>query len=159
MCIRDRFLAERGLGLERTAVGDRYVMARMREGAFNLGGEASGHIILSDYSTTGDGLIAALQVLAELVRSNRRMSALARQFEPVPQKLENVRFGQGRPLENDKVQSVIADAEARLNGSGRILVRASGTEPLIRIMAEGDDERLVSQLVRDIAGAVRAAVQ
>jgi phosphoglucosamine mutase len=155
----ERFLAQRGLGLERTAVGDRYVMAKMREGAFNLGGEASGHIILSDYSTTGDGLIAALQVLAELVRSNRRMSALARQFEPVPQKLENVRFGQGKPLENETVQSAIALAEARLNGSGRVLVRASGTEPLIRIMAEGDDERLVSQLVRDIAGAVRAAVQ
>jgi phosphoglucosamine mutase len=155
----ERFLAQRGLGLERTAVGDRYVMAKMREGAFNLGGEASGHIILSDYSTTGDGLIAALQVLAELVRSNQRMSALARQFEPVPQKLENVRFGQGKPLEAESVQSAIAQAEARLNGSGRILVRASGTEPLIRIMAEGDDERLVNQLVRDIAGAVRAAVQ
>jgi phosphoglucosamine mutase len=154
----ERFLSERGLGLERTAVGDRYVMARMREGGFNLGGEASGHIIMSDYSTTGDGLIAALQVLAELVRSNKRMSALARQFEPVPQKMENVRFSKGKPLEHDSVLTAIADAETRLNGSGRILVRASGTEPLIRIMAEGDDERLVGQLVRDIAGAVRAAV-
>ena len=154
----ERFLGERGLGLERTAVGDRYVMARMREGGFNLGGEASGHIIMSDYSTTGDGLIAALQVLAELVRSNKRMSALARQFAPVPQKMENVRFAKGKPLENDGVLTAIKDAETRLNGSGRILVRAYGTEPLIRIMAEGDDERLVGELVREIAGAVKAAV-
>jgi len=153
----ERFLAERGLDLARTAVGDRYVMARMREAKCNLGGEASGHIIMSDYSTTGDGLIAALQVLAELVRSKRPMSALARQFEPVPQKLENVRFTHGKPLEDETVLTAIAAAESRLNGSGRILVRASGTEPMIRIMAEGDDERLVGQLVREIAGAVRAA--
>jgi phosphoglucosamine mutase len=153
----ERFLAERGLVLERTPVGDRAVMHRMREGRFNLGGEPSGHIILSDYSTTGDGLIAALQVLAELVRSGKPMSALARQFEPVPQKLENVRFSAGRPLESEKVKTAIAEATARLNGSGRVLVRASGTEPLIRIMAEGDDEKLVRQLVADIAGAVRSA--
>ncbi|HEY2177178.1 MAG TPA: phosphoglucosamine mutase, partial [Caulobacteraceae bacterium] len=155
----ERFLAGKGLCLERTNVGDRYVMARMREGRFNLGGEASGHIIMSDYSTTGDGLIAALQVLAELVRSNKKMSALARQFEPVPQKLENVRFADGKPLESSLVQQAIAEAESRLNGAGRILVRASGTEPLIRIMAEGDDEKLVGQLVREIAGAVRTATQ
>jgi phosphoglucosamine mutase len=153
----ERFLAAKGLSLERTAVGDRSVMARMREGKFNLGGEASGHIIMSDYSTTGDGLIAALQVMAELVRSNKRMSALARQFTPVPQKLENVRFGQGKPLEHAAVREAIAAAETKLNGAGRLLVRASGTEPLIRIMAEGDDEKLVGQLVRDIAGAVRTA--
>jgi phosphoglucosamine mutase len=153
----ERFLAERGLGLERTPVGDRAVMARMREGGFNLGGEASGHIILSDYSTTGDGLIAALQVLAELVRQEKRMSALARQFEPAPQKLESVRFSGGRPLEAKGVKSAIARAEQRLNGAGRLLVRASGTEPLIRIMAEGDDEKLIHQLVRDIAAAVREA--
>ncbi|MBV8594289.1 MAG: phosphoglucosamine mutase [Caulobacteraceae bacterium] len=153
----ERFLGERGLRLERTAVGDRYVVARMREGAFNLGGEASGHIILSDYSTTGDGLIAACQVLAELVRSQQPMSALARQFEPAPQKLENVRFSGGKPLDSPAVKTVIAGAEARLNGAGRVLVRASGTEPLIRIMAEGDDEKLVGQLVREIADAVRAA--
>jgi phosphoglucosamine mutase len=153
----ERFLAERELVLHRTAVGDRAVMAKMREGRFNLGGEQSGHIILSDYSTTGDGLIAALQVLAELVRSGKPMSALARQFEPVPQKLENVRFSGGKPLESAHVKSAIADAEQRLNGSGRVLVRASGTEPLIRIMAEGDDEKLVGQLVREIAGAVREA--
>jgi phosphoglucosamine mutase len=153
----ERFLSTRELALHRTQVGDRYVMARMREGGFNLGGEQSGHIILSDYSTTGDGLISALQVLVELVRSGQPMSTLARQFEPVPQKLENVRFNGGRPLENAAVKSAIAEAEQRLNGSGRLLVRASGTEPLIRIMAEGDDEKLVGQLVREIAGAVREA--
>jgi phosphoglucosamine mutase len=153
----ERFLGERGIALHRTQVGDRYVMAKMREGGFNLGGEQSGHIILSDYSTTGDGLIAALQVLAELVRAQKPMSALARQFTPVPQKLENVRFSGGKPLEHADVKSAIAEAEQRLNGSGRILVRASGTEPLIRIMAEGDDEKLVGQLVREIAGAVKNA--
>jgi phosphoglucosamine mutase len=153
----ERFLAARNLKLERTAVGDRYVMERMRAGKFNLGGEQSGHIILSDHSTTGDGLIAALQVMAELVRSSKPMSALARQFDPVPQKLENVRFSGGKPLEHASVKSAIAEAEQRLNGSGRVLVRASGTEPLIRIMAEGDDEKLVGQLVREIAGAVKSA--
>ncbi len=155
----ERFLADRKLSLERTAVGDRYVMQRMREGGFNLGGEASGHIILSDYSTTGDGLIAALQVLAELVRTGKRMSDLARQFQPVPQKLENVRFAAGKPLESETVKAAIAEGEARLNGAGRVLVRASGTERLIRVMAEGDDEKLVRQVVGQIAGAVRAAAQ
>ena len=154
----ERFLTGQGIKLERTAVGDRYVMERMREGGFNLGGEQSGHLILSDFSTTGDGLIAALQVLAVMRRTGRRMSELARQFEPVPQLLENVKFAKGAtPLKNEKVQSVIAEAEARLNGSGRILVRPSGTEPLIRIMAEGDDEKLVHQLVAEIAGAVKQA--
>ncbi|MBV9996327.1 MAG: phosphoglucosamine mutase [Caulobacteraceae bacterium] len=153
----ERYLATRGLALHRTQVGDRYVMAKMREGRINLGGEQSGHIILSDFSTTGDGLIAALQVLAELVRAQKPMSALARQFDPVPQKLENVRFAGGKPLENAVVKSAIAEAEQRLNGAGRLLVRASGTEPIIRIMAEGDDEKLVGKLVSDIAGAVRQA--
>jgi len=155
----ERFLAERGLGLQRTAVGDRYVMQRMREAGYNLGGEASGHIILADYSTTGDGLIAGLQVLAEMVRTGRKMSELARQFEPVPQKLENVRFAIGAPLESEAVKAAIADGEARLNGSGRVLVRASGTERLIRVMAEGDDEKLVGQVVGQIAGAVREAAR
>ena len=154
----ERFMTDKGLKLERTPVGDRAVMERMRGGGFNLGGEQSGHVILSDFSTTGDGLIAALQVLAVLVQSGKPMSALARQFEPVPQTLENVRFAKGgKPLENEKVKAAIADAEARLNGSGRVLVRASGTEPLIRVMAEGDDKALVDQLVKDIAGAVKAA--
>ena len=153
----ERFLGARNLRLERTAVGDRYVMARMREGGFNLGGEASGHIILSDFSTTGDGLLAALQVLAVLKAGDRPMSALARQFEPAPQKLENVRFTSGKPLEAEAVKAAIADAEQKLGAGGRVLVRASGTEPLIRVMAEGDDETLVSQVVREIVGAVRKA--
>ena len=153
----ERFLAERNLTLERTAVGDRAVMVRMREGGFNLGGEQSGHMILSDYSTTGDGLLAALQVLAVLKESDRPMSALARQFEPVPQLLENVRFAGGKPLESAEVKAVMAEAEHRLSGSGRLVVRASGTEPLIRIMAEGDDAKLVRQVVQDIAGAVKKA--
>ena len=151
----ERFLKARGLKLERTQVGDRYVMERMRAGAFNIGGEQSGHIILRDYATTGDGLLAALQVLAVLKESDQPMSALARQFEPVPQLLENVRFVSGKPLESSAVKAVIADAEQRLNGSGRIVVRASGTEPLIRIMAEGDDETLVTQVVKEIVGAVK----
>ena len=153
----ERFLQAKGLKLERTAVGDRSVMMRMREGQYNLGGEASGHIILSDYSTTGDGLIAALQVLVELIRSKRPMSALARQFTPVPQKMENVRFAKGKPLESAAVKAAIAEGETRLNGKGRLLVRASGTEPLIRIMAEGDDEKLVDAVIKDIAGVVKAA--
>ena len=154
----ERFLRERGMEMIRTPVGDRAVMQKMREGGYNLGGEQSGHVILSDFSTTGDGLIAALQVLTVLVRSDKPMSALARQFEPVPQKLENVRFaGSAKPLENAKVKAAIADGEALLNASGRIVVRASGTEPLIRVMAEGDDAKLVAQVVKEIAGAVKLA--
>ncbi|WP_296814536.1 phosphoglucosamine mutase [Brevundimonas sp.] len=153
----ERFLQGKGVGLERTKVGDRYVMEKMRSGGFNLGGEQSGHLILSDHATTGDGLVAALQVLAVMVQSGKPMSQLARQFEPVPQLLENVRHKGGTPLEHAAVKAAIADAEARLNGSGRIVVRASGTEPLIRVMAEGDDARLVRQVVKDIAGAVQSA--
>jgi phosphoglucosamine mutase len=153
----ERFLGERNLKLERTAVGDRSVMKRMREGGYNLGGESSGHIILSDFSTTGDGLLAALQVLAVLKAGDRPMSALARQFEPAPQKLENVRFTSGKPLEAEGVKAAIADAEQKLGAGGRVLVRASGTEPLIRVMAEGDDEALVNQVVSEIVGAVRKA--
>ncbi len=153
----ERFLKHRGLILERTAVGDRHVMQRMREGGYNLGGEQSGHLILSDLSTTGDGLIAALQVLSVLITSDKPLSTLSRQFEPAPQRLENVRHGGGKPLENDKVKDAIATAEAKLGTSGRLVVRASGTEPLIRIMAEGDDEKLVDKLVKEIAGAVKSA--
>ena len=154
----ERFLGEQGLTLERTSVGDRYVMARMREGGFNLGGEQSGHLILSDFSTTGDGLIAALQVLAVMIETGKPMSALGRQFEPVPQLLENVRFTGGtRPLEAKTVKEAIADGEAQLNGAGRIVVRPSGTEPLIRIMAEGDDPALVRKVVKSIVSAVKAA--
>jgi phosphoglucosamine mutase len=153
----ERFLNNKGLELHRTAVGDRHVMVKMREGGFNLGGEQSGHLILSDFSTTGDGLIAALQVLAVLKAQSKPMSALARQFEPAPQRLENVRHGGGKPLENAKVKDAIAEAETKLKGSGRLVVRASGTEPLIRIMAEGDDEKLVETLVKGIAVAVKSA--
>ena len=149
-----RFVEGLGLTLERTQVGDRYVVERMRNGGFNLGGEPSGHVVLSDFSTTGDGLIAALQVLAVMVRSGEPLSKLTRQYEPVPQRMENVRFSGGEPLKNPRVQAAIADGEARLNGSGRLLVRPSGTEPLIRVMAEGDDDGLV---IRDISAAVREA--
>ena len=153
----ERFLGARNLKLERTAVGDRAVMVRMREGGFNLGGEQSGHMIMSDFSTTGDGLLAALQVLAVLKQTEKPMSELAHQFEPVPQRLENVRFAGGKPLEDEQVKKALAAAEIRLNGSGRLVVRASGTEPLIRVMAEGDDEKLVRDVVRDIVGAVKKA--
>ena len=155
----ERFLAANGMGLERTQVGDRYVMERMREGGFNLGGEQSGHIILSDVSTTGDGLISALQVLTVLAQSSKPMSALARSFEPAPQVLKNVRFTRGKPLDSKTVKAAIADGEARLNGQGRLVVRASGTEPLIRIMAEGDDERMVKDVVSAIATAVEQAAK
>ncbi|WP_454758289.1 phosphoglucosamine mutase [Caulobacter segnis] len=152
----ERQLNGLGLTLERTSVGDRYVMQRMREGGFNVGGEQSGHLILSDFSTTGDGLIAALQVLAVMIQTDLPMSALGRQFEPVPQLLENVRFAGGKPLEAKSVKEAIADGESQLNGSGRIVVRASGTEPLIRIMAEGDDPALVTKVVKSIVSAVKA---
>ena len=153
----ERFMDARGLKLERTPVGDRSVMARMRDGGFNLGGEQSGHVILSDFSTTGDGMIAALQVLAVLVSAQQPMSSLARQFEPVPQRLKNVRFSAGKPLDSALVKEAIADGEAQLGKNGRVLVRASGTEPLIRVMAEGDDDRLVSKVVDSIVAAVKAA--
>ncbi|HEY4030022.1 MAG TPA: phosphoglucosamine mutase [Caulobacteraceae bacterium] len=153
----ERFLNKLQLKLERTQVGDRYVMERMRQGGFNLGGEQSGHVILSDFSTTGDGMIAALQVLSVLVRSGQSMSGLARQFEPVPQKLENVRISGGKPLEQAEVKQAIEDAKARLGDTGRLVIRPSGTEPLIRIMAEGDDEVLVCKLVKDLAGVVKKA--
>ena len=153
----ERALNAEGLTLERTRVGDRYVMERMREGGFNLGGEQSGHIILHDHATTGDGLMSALQVLAVLVESGRPMSELAKQFETVPQKLENVRYTSGKPLENAGVKAAIAEAEARLAGQGRLLVRPSGTEKLIRVMAEGDDAKLVRSVVADVVAAVKAA--
>ncbi|RZJ04983.1 MAG: phosphoglucosamine mutase [Brevundimonas sp.] len=153
----ERALNAAGLTLERTQVGDRYVMERMRQGGFNMGGEQSGHIILHDYATTGDGLMSALQVLAVLVESGRSMSDLARQFEPVPQLLENVRFTSGKPLLDAGVKAAMAHAEARLAGQGRLLVRPSGTEKLIRVMAEGDDAALVKSVVADVVAAVKAA--
>jgi phosphoglucosamine mutase len=154
----ERFLAARGLRLERTAVGDRYVVERMREGGFNLGGEQSGHIVMTDYATTGDGLIAGLQFLAEMVRTGRAASELTRSFATVPQLLKNVRFSDGaQPLEVASVQAVIRASEERINGKGRILIRKSGTEPLIRVMAECEDEGLLVALVDEIVGAVEAA--
>ena len=155
----ERALNAAGLTLERTQVGDRYVMERMRQGGFNMGGEQSGHIILHDHATTGDGLMSALQVLAVLVESGRAMSDLARQFEPVPQLLENVRFTGGKPLQNAGVKAAIAAAEEQLAGVGRLLVRPSGTEKLIRVMAEGDDAALVKSVVADVVAAVKAAGQ
>ena len=153
----ERFLTGQGLTLERASVGDRYVLEAMRNGGFNVGGEQSGHIILADHATTGDGLIAALQVLAELVESGTPASELLHLFDPLPQLLKNVRFAGGKPLEDDKVKAAIAEGEARLNGVGRLLIRKSGTEPLIRVMAEGEDDALVEEVVDSICDAVRRA--
>jgi phosphoglucosamine mutase len=153
----ERFLAGEGIALHRTAVGDRYVVEKMRALGCNLGGEQSGHIILSDYATTGDGLIAALQVLAAIVETGKRASEVCRVFEPVPQLLRNVRFGQGRPLETRAVKQAIAEAEARLGAAGRLVIRKSGTEPVIRVMAQGEDESLLAALVKEICDAILAA--
>lgn len=151
----ERFLKEQDIGLERTKVGDRYVLERMREGGFNVGGEQSGHMILTDYGTTGDGTMAALQVLAALVRAKKPASEILHLFEPVPQLLKNVRFVKGKPLEHTDVQHVIAQAEAELDGCGRLVIRPSGTEPVIRVMAEGDRE----DQVRDVVDRICAAVE
>jgi phosphoglucosamine mutase len=153
----ERFLQGEGLTLERTKVGDRYVLERMRSGGFNIGGEQSGHMILSDYATTGDGLVASLQLLAELVRQGRPASELLHLFDPVPQLLKNVRFSGGKPLDADPVKKIIADAEAELNGRGRLVIRPSGTEPVIRVMAEGDDASQVERVVDAICEAVKEA--
>jgi len=154
----ERKLSEAGLQLHRTKVGDRYVLEEMRARGCNVGGEQSGHIILADHSTTGDGLVAGLQVLAALVEAKRPASELLRQFEPLPQLLKNVRFnGASEPLETDSVRKRIAAAEAELEGRGRLVIRKSGTEPLIRVMAEGDDPALVERVVDDICEAVQSA--
>lgn len=155
----EHFLEARGLRLERTSVGDRYVVERMREGGFNLGGEQSGHIVMTDHATTGDGLMAGLQFLAEMVRSEKTASELLHQFEPVPQLLKNVRFQVGQaPLEADLVKGAIAQAEADLSGGGRLLIRKSGTEPLVRVMAEHEDATLMEQAVNTVVAAVEGAV-
>lgn len=154
----ERFLQGKGLRLERTAVGDRYVVERMRAGGFNLGGEQSGHIVMTDYATTGDGLIAGLQFLAALADSGEPASALVRQFAPVPQMLKNVRYRAGAdPLSAEAVRAEIAAAEARLAQSGRVLIRKSGTEPLIRVMAEAEDDALLREVVDGIVAAVEKA--
>ena len=151
----ERFLSGKDLTLERTKVGDRYVMERMRDGGFNLGGEQSGHVIMLDHATTGDGLMAALQVLSVLVQSGQPMSQLGKQFDTVPQVLKNVKYTGTSPLDSEQVQQAIREGEDMLKGSGRVLVRPSGTEPLIRVMAEGDDEKQVKAVVNQIADAMR----
>jgi len=150
----ERFLSGIGLELHRTKVGDRYVVEHMRTHGLNVGGEQSGHIVLSDFSTTGDGLVSALQVLACVKRQNKPVSEVANKFEPVPQLLKNVRFSGGRPLEEAPVKAAIEQAKNRLGTSGRLVIRPSGTEPLIRVMAEGDDPALVRQVVDDIVGVI-----
>jgi phosphoglucosamine mutase len=149
----------RGLGLElaRTPVGDRYVLEHMREHGHNLGGEPSGHIIMSDYTTTGDGFVAALQVMAVVKKHNKPVSEVCHRFEPLPQVLKNVRYKHGKPLDDQNVISVINAAQVKLNGNGRLLIRPSGTEPVIRVMGEGDDKVLVEELVDDIVEALTQA--
>ncbi|MES2096098.1 MAG: phosphoglucosamine mutase [Pseudomonadota bacterium] len=153
----ERHLAAQGIKLIRTAVGDRYVLEAMRSQGYNVGGEQSGHIILSDYATTGDGLVAALQILAELVRTGIPASELLHRFDPLPQLLKNVRFKGGKPLDDATVKAVIADAEAELAGKGRLVIRPSGTEPVIRVMAEGEDAAQVEAVVDRICDAVKVA--
>ena len=153
----ERRLADDGIALHRTKVGDRHVLEKMRKSGCNIGGEQSGHIILSDHATTGDGLVAGLQILAALVDSGRPASEVLHMFEPVPQLLKNVRYAGGKPLEADAVKAAIAGAEAELDGRGRLVIRKSGTEPLIRVMAEGDDPAMVERLVDNICNAVSAA--
>ena len=150
----ERYLKSRDLDLVRTDVGDRYVVEEMRRNGYNLGGEQSGHIIMGDFNTTGDGLIAALQAIAVIARDGGVASEAARLFEPLPQLLKNVRYSAGQPLQDSKVQEAISDGGARLGDAGRVLIRESGTEPLIRVMAEGDDQGLVTAVVDDIVTVV-----
>lgn len=155
----ERYLDGKGLGLERTAVGDRYVVERMREGGFNLGGEQSGHIVMTDFATTGDGLMAGLHVLSEMVQTGKKASELARQFQTVPQRLRNVRYqAEQQPLESEAVQEAIAAAEKMLVGQGRLLIRKSGTEPLVRVMAECEDAELMTLAVDSVVAAVETAI-
>jgi phosphoglucosamine mutase len=153
----ERYLGSLGLGLARTAVGDRYVLEHMRQHGYNLGGEQSGHIIMSDYTTTGDGLVAALQLLAVVKRLDRPVSEVCHAFEPLPQILKNVRYKAGQPLQNDQVVTAIESARQKLGNSGRLVIRPSGTEPVIRVMAEGDDRDLVMKVVDDVVDAVSSA--
>jgi phosphoglucosamine mutase len=152
----ERHLKSLNLALVRTPVGDRYVLEKMRELGYNVGGEQSGHIILSNHTTTGDGFIAALQLLAVVKKKDKPVSQVCHRFEPLPQILRNVRYRNGKPLENAKVRSAIANAEKRLNGHGRLVVRPSGTEPVIRIMGEGDDKIMVEEAVDGIVEALTA---
>ena len=151
----ERYLQGIGLSLVRTAVGDRYVVEHMRKHGYNVGGEQSGHIVLSDYATTGDGLVSALQILAVVVAAGKPVSEVCRRFDPMPQVLKNVRYSDGKPLEHDRVVACIDDAKRRLGNSGRLVIRPSGTEPVIRVMAEGDDERMINDVVDHIVDTVR----
>jgi len=154
----ERFLQARGLHLERTAVGDRYVVEAMRAGGYNLGGEQSGHVVMTDHATTGDGLIAGLQFMSAMVAGGQPASVLARQFEPVPQLLENVRYAPGAaPLDSPVVRQAIAEAEARLAAGGRLLIRKSGTEPLVRVMGESEDEGLLREVIESVAAEIARA--
>jgi phosphoglucosamine mutase len=151
----ERYLTTLGLELNRTQVGDRYVLESMRANGFNVGGEQSGHIILSDYTTTGDGLVAALQLLSVVKEAGLRVSEVCQRFEPVPQKLTSVRYKAGKPLEHKLVVQVIAESKDRLGRDGRLVIRESGTEPVIRVMAESDDAELVNAVVEQIAGTIK----
>jgi phosphoglucosamine mutase len=153
----ERYLGTLGLSLARTVVGDRYVLEHMREHGYNVGGEASGHIILSDYATTGDGLVAALQVLAVVKKQAKPVSQVCHRFEPLPQILRNVRYKTGKPLEDAKVRLAIKSAEQKLNGKGRLVIRPSGTESVIRVMGEGDNKSLVEDVVDGIVEALTDA--
>ncbi len=153
----ERYLVNLELSLARTPVGDRYVLEHMRAHGFNVGGESSGHIFLSDYTTTGDGLLTALQVLAVVKKQQQPVSKVCHRFDPLPQVLKNVRYASGEPLENAKVRSAIKDAQARLDGGGRLVVRSSGTEPVIRVMGEGEDKVLVEEVVDQIVDALTNA--
>ena len=153
----ERYVQSLGLALARTNVGDRYVVEHMRKHGYNVGGEQSGHIVLSDFITTGDGLVSALQILAVVVGTGKPVSEVCKRFEPLPQILKNVRYANGRPLEDQRVIKAIDAGKEKLGGSGRLVIRPSGTEPVIRVMAEGDDEVLVSAVVGDIVAAVQQA--
>ena len=153
----ERYLSGLGLSLARTPVGDRYVVEHMRKHGYNLGGEQSGHIVLSDFVTTGDGLVSALQILGVVVQTGQPVSVVCKRFDPVPQLLQNVRYSGGKPLEDQRVQEAIDKGRLRLGNQGRLVIRPSGTEPVIRVMAEGDDERLVNSVVNDICDAVQRA--
>jgi phosphoglucosamine mutase len=155
----EHFLGGLGLALHRARVGDRYVVERMRASGCNLGGEQSGHMIMSDYATTGDGLLAALQVLAVLVERRLPASEIMRVFEPLPQRLRSVRFAGPSPLQAATVRQAVAEAEAALGGSGRVLIRESGTEPVVRVMVEGRDEAQVLRLVNQLTDAIAAAAE
>ncbi len=153
----ERFFEKQGIAFKRTPVGDRYVVEEMRESGFNIGGEQSGHIVLGDFATTGDGLLAALQVLARIHTAGKKASDMCHMFDPLPQLLKNVKYDGEIPLSKDQVQVAIQGAEEKLSGSGRLLVRASGTEPLIRVMAEGDDQALVENVVNDLCTVIETA--